>query len=201
MRKFVLLCCIVLLSSCKEGDSLYNGYIDADMTYLSSNFAGRLTKLLVLRGQAVKKNQLVFKLEQTSENFGVAMSEFAQNNLLSQRKELIDQIHYNEINYRRTVRIRKQDAASQNDLDVAKKDLDVLKNQLTALDFQIKRSQVDTADKQWHAARMENHATGPGIIFDTYFTRGEYVQAGQPVVSLITKRNIKVIFFVPEKKP
>lgn len=199
MRKFVLLCCIVLLSSCKEGGSLYNGYIDADLTYLSSNFAGRLTQLLVLRGQAVKKNQLVFKLEQTSANFGVAMSEFAQNNLLSQRKELIDQIHYNEINYRRTVQIRKQDAASQNDLDVAKKDLDVLKNQLTALDFQIKSSHVDTADKQWHVARMENHATGRGIIFDTYFTRGEYVQAGQPVVSLITKRNIKVIFFVPEK--
>lgn len=199
MRKLGLLCCIFLLCSCGEDDSLYNGYIDADMTYLSSNYAGRLVHLFVVRGQAVQKNQPLFKLEQTSEKFGVDISEFTQNNLLSQRKEILDQIRYNEINYRRTLQIRKQDAASQNDLDVATKDLDVLKNQLAALDFQIKSSQVDTADKQWQVARKENYATDSGIIFDTYFTQGEYAQAGQPVVSLITPQNIKVIFFVPEK--
>ena len=199
MRKFGLLCCIFLLCSCGEDDSFYNGYIDADMTYLSSNYAGRLVHLFVVRGQVVQKNQRLFKLEQTSEKFGVDISEFTQHNLLSQRKQILDQIRYSEINYRRTLQRRKQDAASQNDLDVATKDLDVLKNQLAALDFQIKSSQVDTADKQWQVARKENYATDSGIIFDTYFTQGEYAQAGQPVVSLITPKNIKVIFFVSEK--
>lgn len=198
MRKLILLGVFFLLSSCKDDNSVYNGYIDADMTYLSSNYAGRLTDLFVVRGQNVNKDQLLFKLEKADENFKAEMSRLTQNNLIAQRQAMMDTIHYNEINYRRTLQIRKQDAASQNDLDMAKKDLDVSKSQLAALDFQIKSSGVDTTDIEWQIARKENYATHQGIIFDTYFTKGEYVQAGQPVVSLITEKNIKVIFFVPE---
>jgi len=200
MYKFILLLFIAILSSCTEEPPRYNGYIDADLTYLSSNFAGRLESLLVSRGQSVQKNQLLFKLEQTNENFAVAINQFTKNNLLSQRKEILNQIEYNDINYQRTLRMRKQNAASQNDLDLAKKDLDVLKNRLMAINFQISSSQVDIADKNWQMQRKEGHATDFGIIFDTYFTKDEYVLAGQPVLSLITKNNIKVIFFIPEKK-
>ena len=199
MRQLILLFCIVLLCSCGDNSTQYNGYIDADLSYLSSDFAGRLSNLLVRRGQWVQKNQLLFKLEQTSERFNVTISQFNKKNLIAQRKEILDQINYNEINYRRTLKIRNANAASQNDLDVAKRELDVLKNQLAAIDFQIKSNHVDTKNKRWQVSRKENSAPAPGVIFDTYFTQDEYVQAGQPVLSLITKHNIKVIFFVPEK--
>ncbi len=200
MQKFLLLFFFFLLSSCNNSGPQYNGYIDADLSYFSSNFPGRLTSLLVHRGQAVQKNQLLFKLEQTSEQFGVSISELNKKNLLAQRQELINQIQYDEINYRRNVKMRKQNAASQNDLDLAKKDLDVLTDRLKALDFQIKSSGVDIADKDWQRLRKENYATDTGIIFDTYFTKNEYVQGGQPVLSLLTKKNIKVVFFVAEKE-
>jgi len=199
MRQLILFSVFFLLSSCKDDDSVYNGYIDADMTYLSSNYPGRLTDLFVVRGQSVNKDQLLFKLEKTDESFKVEMSRLTQNNLNAERQGILDTIHYNEINYRRTLQMRKQNAASQNDLDIAKKDFDVSKSQLAALDFQIKTNRVDTEDIEWQMARKENYASNQGLIFDTYFTKGEYVQAGQPVVSLITKQNIKVIFFVPEK--
>lgn len=199
MRKLILLLCSYLLSSCGDNGPQYNGYIDADLTYLSSDFAGRLTSLFVQRGQAVQKKQKLFKLEQTSEHFGVAISRFNKKNLLFQRREILDQITYDEINYRRTLKIRAANAASQNDLDVAKRELDVLKNQLAAIDFQIKSSRIDTKNKHWQVKRKESAAHDSGIIFDTYFTQNEYVQAGQPVLSLVTKRNIKVIFFAPEK--
>ena len=199
MRKFVLLLFVFLLCSCGDKGHQYNGYIDADLTYLSSNFAGRLADLLVRRGQTVHKNQLLFKLEQTSEYFGEAISQSNKNSLLSQRNEIINQIQYADINYRRILGMKKKDAASQNDLDVAKKDRDVLTNQLAAIDFQIKSSRVDMADKKWIIERKESLATDTGLVFDTYFTKDEYVQAGQPVLSLITRQNIKVIFFVSEK--
>lgn len=199
MQKLILLFFIFLLSACKGQHSQYNGYFDADLTYLSSDFAGRLDELLVKRGQSVGKNQLLFKLEQTNEKFGVDTSQLNQKYLLEQRKVTLAQIHYNEINYQRTLKIRTQDAASQNDLDLAKEQLDVLRNQLAAIDFQIQSSHVDTADKKWIVARKSNSAPEPGIIFDTYFTQNEYVQGGQPVLSLITKHNIKVIFFASEK--
>lgn len=199
MRKLTIFLMMILLSACKDSDLQYNGYIDAELTYLSSNFAGQLTDLSVTRGQPVHKDQLLFKLEQTSEQYGVERSQFAQDNLLAQRNAILNQIHYENINDRRTLTMRKQNAASQNDVDVSKKNIDVLNNQLKAIDFQIKSSQVDAADKQWQVSRKEAHSTDNGIIFDTYFTPHEYVQAGQPVVSLVTKHNIKIIFYVPEK--
>ena len=200
MRNLLLLFCIFLLNSCGENGSQYNGYIDADLTYLSSDFAGRLSNLLVRRGQTVQKNQLLFKLEQTNERYEVAISRFNKKNLLAQRKAILDQINYNEINYRRTLKIRKANAASRNDLDIATRELDVLKNQLAGINFQIQSSRINTKTKKWKISRKESIAPDPGIIFDTYFTNDEYVQAGQPVLSLITKENIKVIFFVPEKE-
>ncbi len=200
MRKIAFLVVIFLLCSCKESPPRYNGYIEADLTYLSSNFPGKLAELVVRRGEAVQKNQLLFKLEQTNEYYAVAISESTKKNLLSQRNEIISQIQYAETNYRRTQKMKGNDVASQNDLDVAKKDLDVLNEQLKAIDFQIKSSQADIALKNWQVERKESHATDNGIIFDTYFTKGEYVQAGQPVLALITKPNIKVIFFVPENQ-
>lgn len=199
MRKLsILTMWVLLLLGCKEKHSHYNGYIDADLTYLSSNYAGRLAQLFFYRGDQVQKNQLLFKLEQTSEQLAMEMSQLSSKQLLSQKQEILDQIHYNEMNYRRTLQMQKQHAASQNDLDVAKRELDVSNHQLAAINYQIESSQNNTSDKQWQLTRKENFATDDGIIFDTYFTKDEYVQAGQPILSLITKENIKAIFYVPE---
>ena len=200
MRKLAILFMILILSSCKDNGHEYNGYIDAELTYLSSNFPGQLSELLVHRGQTVEKDQLLFKLEQTSEQYEVDKSQFTHSQLVAQRKEIVEQLHYEEINYKRNTTMQKHDAASQNDVDASKKNVDVLKSQLKAIDFQIKSIIVDTADKRWQVARKESHANQHGIVFDTYFTQHEYVQAGQPVLSLITRQNIKVIFYVPEKE-
>lgn len=199
MGKFSTLFLIMLLLSCKGSVPQYNGYIDADLTYLSSNYPGRLVALMVHRGDAVHKNQLLFKLEQTSEKYSVGMTQFNKKNLRAQRAEVISQIRYDEINLQRNLTMKKQNAASQNDLDLAKKDLDVLKDKLQAIDFQIKSSLVDIANKDWQVMRKQGKATDEGIIFDTYFTKNEYVQGGQPVLSLLTQNHIKVIFFIGEK--
>ena len=199
MRKIFIFTLILILCSCKQKGSQYNGYIDADLTYISSNYAGRLTDLFVHRGQEVKNDTLLFKLEPKTESYAIKTAKFNDKYLNAQKNQIIDQIKYSEINYKRTFLMRKDNAASQNDLDVAKKDLDVLKSQLAGIDFQLESSKIDTANRKWQLSRKEGRATDYGLIFDTYFTKNEYVQAGQPVLSLITKSNIKVIFFVPEK--
>lgn len=199
MWKRILFSCLVLLSGCKDKHVHYNGYFDADLTYLSSDFSGRLSQLAVKRGESVKKDQLLFRLEQTSERYGVETSEWMQRNLAAQRQEVLAQITYNNINYARTKQIRTQDAASQNDLDLATEQLAILKNQLAALDTQIASNQIDTENRKWIMARKSNRAPENGIIFDTYFTQDEYVQGGQPILALVTQHNIKVIFFVNEQ--
>ena len=41
-------------------------------------------------------------------------------------------------------------------------------------------------------------APAAGLVENTYFSRGEWVPAGQPVMSLLPPDKIKVRFFVPE---
>ncbi|WP_045095763.1 HlyD family secretion protein [Legionella fallonii] len=191
---------ILLLMGCKKENKPFNGYIDAQLVYLSADFGGRLIDLAVQKGQVVQNNQFLFKLEQTSELYDVEMSQLNSKDLLAQRQQILAQLNYNDINYRRILGMRQKNAASQNDLDAARRDLDVSKQQLADVDVKIKNSQVDTDDKKWKVTRKENFAPEFGIVFDTYYTKGEFVQSSYPVLSLVTKNNIKAIFFIPEEK-
>ncbi|MFA6302918.1 MAG: HlyD family efflux transporter periplasmic adaptor subunit [Legionella sp.] len=199
MRKLLVMGFMVLsLLACSKESKKFNGYIDADLVYLSADFAGRLVDLAVQRGQMVQANQFLFRLEQTSERYDVQLSKGTNQELNAQRQQILAQIQYNEINYRRTLGMRQKRAASQNDLDLAKRDLDVSKQQLSDIDVKIHNNKIDKADKKWKVLRKENFAQELGILFDTYYTQGEYVQAGYPVVALVTKNHIKAVFFVAE---
>jgi HlyD family secretion protein len=52
---------------------------------------------------------------------------------------------------------------------------------------------------QWALEQKTKNATQNSLVFDTFFNVGEMVASGQPVVSLLTKDNVKIIFFVAEK--
>ncbi|RUR12932.1 HlyD family secretion protein [Legionella sp. km772] len=201
MRSIILCCLIALLCSCNDNISdRYNGYIDADLVYITSSFPGRLKELLVTRGERVNKNQLLFKVEQTSDDFFISMSELTQANIKEQKAELINQLNYDETNYQRILKMHREDAASQNDLELARRDIAVLKNKLAAIDAQLKSNEINTESKRWERSRKEGFAQQRGLIFDTYFTTEEYVQTGQPILSLLTPEHIKIIFFIPEEK-
>jgi HlyD family secretion protein len=50
----------------------------------------------------------------------------------------------------------------------------------------------------WSVAQKSRSAPAAALVYDTLFREGEFVAAGQPVVSLLPPANIKVRFFVPE---
>lgn len=54
------------------------------------------------------------------------------------------------------------------------------------------------AQAEWSVSQKTRTAPGPALVYDTLFRVGEFVPAGQPVVSLLPPENIKVRFFVPE---
>lgn len=60
----ILISLFCLAASCQPTrDGQYQGYVEADLIFLASPFSGELTKSLVHMGQAVKKGQLLFKLD------------------------------------------------------------------------------------------------------------------------------------------
>lgn len=51
---------------------------------------------------------------------------------------------------------------------------------------------------RWKPDQKNQTAAQAGLVFDTYYTVGEFVPAGYPVVSLLPPGQIKLRFFVPE---
>lgn len=51
---------------------------------------------------------------------------------------------------------------------------------------------------QWRLAQKAVIAPMNALVFDTLYTQGEFIPAGNPVVSLLPPGNIKLRFFVPE---
>jgi HlyD family secretion protein len=50
----------------------------------------------------------------------------------------------------------------------------------------------------WSVAQKSRAAPAVALVYDTLYREGEFVAAGQPVVSLLPPANLKVRFFVPE---
>jgi HlyD family secretion protein len=51
---------------------------------------------------------------------------------------------------------------------------------------------------EWRSSQKQQAAPSTALVADVLFQEGEYVQAGQPVVSLLPPANTKARFFVPE---
>jgi len=60
------------------------------------------------------------------------------------------------------------------------------------------RAALDQAD--WRLRQRTAIATVSGVVTDTLFVRGEWVGAGQPVVTLLPPENLKARFFVPQPR-
>lgn len=54
------------------------------------------------------------------------------------------------------------------------------------------------AQSSWRLEQRAVHAPAAALVHDTFYSEGEWVQAGSPVVSLLPPGNIKLRFFVPE---
>jgi HlyD family secretion protein len=65
------------------------------------------------------------------------------------------------------------------------------------------QAQVDAArqvlrQNEWRAQQKQQAAPVDAQVADTFFRPGEFVNAGQPVVSLLPAANVKARFYVPE---
>ncbi|MGE3623354.1 MAG: HlyD family secretion protein, partial [Bdellovibrionales bacterium] len=69
-----------------------------------------------------------------------------------------------------------------------------------AAEADVAANEAAVAGAQWKLDQKTLEAPADAFVFDTLFRPGEYVAAGQPVVSLLPAPNIRARFFVPEPK-
>ncbi|SAL59911.1 HlyD family secretion protein [Caballeronia terrestris] len=70
--------------------------------------------------------------------------------------------------------------------------------QITAQTAQVAAAQAAVVQAQWKLDQKRVTAPSEGLVYDTLYRAGEWVQAGNPVVQLLPPQNIKVRLFVSE---
>ena len=134
----MLISCGALSSCSNDATKMSDGYIDADLIYISSDFGGKLVELDASRGNFVKSGELLYQLEQTNEDNNIAASKENTANLQANLAATQNKLAYAKLNYKREAELKQQGFYSEDSLDSLKQNVQVLENEIVALKAQIK---------------------------------------------------------------
>ncbi len=186
-KKYFIVLFILFAAGCDENTNKpLSGYIEGQYTYIASGVPGTLFHLYVLRGQPVKKGDLLYQLDPQPD---FAFMQAAEANVA----QLVPELSFDKIQLHRQAQLYLHNAASQSDVDQAQTNYDSKAKQLES-------AQRALTQAQWALNQKAMHAPASGYVFDTFYRIGEKVAVNQPVLALLTPDNIRVLFYIPETK-
>ena len=162
---------VAMLAGCDERNNPgYQGWVEADMIFVSPDESGRVIKLNVREGEEVKPGVPLYSvdddLQRADLNQNMATLANAQQS------------------YDRASSLSKTGSGTQANLDSA----------VSAL--RVAEARVNTS--QTRLARRTGFAPVQGTVQQIYFREGEMVAERRPVLSIMPPGNMKVRFFVGE---
>jgi HlyD family secretion protein len=159
------------LAGCNEKrDPGFQGWVEADMIFVSPDETGRVIKLNVREGDEVKRGEQLYSIDDD-----------LQNADLNQNKATLANAQQT---YDRAASLSKTGSGTQATLDSAVSSL------------RVAEARVNTSETR--LARRQGFAPVAGTIQQIYFREGEMVPEKRPVLSIMPPGNMKVRFFVPE---
>ena len=162
----------VMLAGCGNStDNGFQGWVEADLIFVSPDENGRVETLSVREGDAVEQGAPLFTvdpdLQQADVAHGAGVASPTRGTHMNARRRLL-----------------KTAAGTQRALDDAEAALRTAEARLNSAQTRLTRRKV--------------FSPVTGSVQQIYYRPGEMVPAGRPVVSLLPPGNIKVRFFVPE---
>ena len=161
-----------LFTNCSRPERVrVQGYVEGEFVYVSSQLAGPLQSLDVERGTQVKAGDPLFELDRTVEKAALDLAKAS--------------LAFSEKDFERQEQLALSPGSStERDLQLAREARDQDNQRL--------------AQAQWNFTQKAQAAPQTGLVFDTLYRQGEWVDAGHPVVVLLPPQNIEVRAFVPE---
>jgi HlyD family secretion protein len=171
LRMLGALALAAALAGCNERkDPGFQGWVEADMIFVSPDESGRVTRLNVKEGDEVKAGEPLYSVD----------DELQQADLNQNKATLANA----QQTFDRAQTLSKTGSGTQATLDSAVSSL------------RVAEARVHTSETR--LARRSGFAPIGGTIQQIYFREGEMVPAQRPVVSIMPPGNMKIRFFVPE---
>lgn len=226
-----------LLAACGQPAATgWFGYAEGDYVYIAAPIAGRLDRLAVRAGDAVKQGAPLFALDAQAEQAAAdeaqarvqASDAQAQNAAKGRRPEELAVIRaqleqaraqavlarsawqrQKELVERGFVSASQLDSAAAtlrqadakvvelgNALRVAS--LPARSDERAAAQAQTESARQALRQSAWRVAQKQQTAPADAQVAEVFYRPGEYVAAGQPVLSLLPPGSVKARFYVPE---
>ncbi len=162
---------VFVLAACSGAvDPGFQGWVEADLIFISPDEAGRVETLSVREGDPIAQGAPLFSVDADLQQADVAMAEAALTNARHA--------------YERAQALLKTSAGTQRALDDAEASL------------RTAEARLKSAQTRLNRRKMASPVTG--AVQQVYYRPGEMVPAGRPVLALLPPGNIKIRFFVPE---
>jgi HlyD family secretion protein len=166
----MLVLCAALAGCNERKDPGYQGWVEADMIFVSPDESGRVTKLNVREGDEVQAGAPLYAVDDDLQQADLNQT----NATLANAKQTFE----------RAQTLSKTGSGTQANLDAA----------VSAL--RVAEARVNTS--QTRLTRRNAFAPVSGTIQQIYFREGEMTPAQRPVLSILPPGNMKVRFYVPE---
>lgn len=171
IRAVMMLLFALALGGCdKSSDPAFQGWIEADLIFVSPDETGRVETLSVREGDQVETGAPLFTVDADLQKADLQMQQAALTNARQA--------------YDRARDLLKTQAGTQKTLEDAEATL--------------RTAQARVITSQTRLDRRKVASPVTGSVEQIYFRVGELVPAGKPVVALLPPGNLKVRFFVNE---
>lgn len=162
---------LLMLAGCNnDREPAYQGWIEANLIFVSPDEAGRIETQPVREGDRVAARDLLFTLDDDLQRADLMEREAALENA--------------QAAYKRAATLLKTAAGTQKSYEEA--------------EAALRTAQARLNSSQTRLARRKSFSPAEGTVQQIYFRVGELVPAGRPVMALLPPGNLKVRFFVSE---
>jgi HlyD family secretion protein len=158
------------VTSCADKDPSYQGWVEANLIFVSPDETGRVETLSVREGDKVETGAPLFTLDSDLFEADLKMNMAT----LANAKQ----------SFERAQTLARTGAGTQKDFDAAQAAL--------------REAEARVNTSQTRLARRSIKSPVSGMVEQVYFRPGEVVNATRPILALLPPGNMKVRFFVSE---
>jgi HlyD family secretion protein len=164
---------MLVLTACDRRDDMkLQGWVEADLIFVSPDEQGRVEIERVREGDHVAKGDLLFTLDDDLQQAEVVVREAAVTTA--------------EQNFTRAKQLLTTASGTQKNFDDA--------------EAALRQARANLEWSKTRLARRRALSPSDGTIQEVYYRPGETVQPGRPVMSLLPPGNLKIRFFSPERR-
>ncbi|HSP49273.1 MAG TPA: efflux RND transporter periplasmic adaptor subunit [Pseudolabrys sp.] len=161
----------LVLAGCDKGNERQlQGWVEAELIFISSDEQGRVENLKVREGDQVKQGDLLFTVDDDLQKAELVVRKTAVVNA--------------QQNFDRAKELLKTSAGTQKTYDDA--------------EAALRQAKANLGWSETRLARRNAYSPADGTIQQIYYRPGETVSAGKPMLALLPPQNLKFRFFVPE---